>query len=213
MIHSWFLSKLFRQIEFNTTFTHLVYLVHIWNMKVFHCSFKTFPRTPNQSRMHAMNIFCDMEPRLVEGWTWKFKSSKIWKIYSLLLFLPWLIILLNVSGATDQEVGLDFTEQPEDAVALKGSPFLLNCSASTDTGQRQVNITWLKDGQPINDAKHYHVLRNDSLFFKRVVHKPQRSRSDEGIYQCKAQDSYGTIVSRRAHLQVASKYTIFLSRL
>ncbi len=103
-----------------------------------------------------------------------------------------------------------FSEEPQDVVVTKGTSFVWNCSAentdrdSTATAQ-PANITWRKDGVDINDARRY-VLRNASLYFKRVVHRKQRGRSDVGYYECVARNRLGLIVSRKAHLQVASKY-------
>ena len=115
------------------------------------------------------------------------------------------------SGIHSLDLGLVFTEQPQDVVVTKGVSFVWNCSAnntdsdsSTSPPHNIANITWRKDGLEINDARRY-VLRNGSLYFKRVVHRKQRGRSDEGYYECVARNRLGIIVSRKAHLQVASK--------
>ncbi len=103
--------------------------------------------------------------------------------------------------------GLSFTTEPQDVVGVKGSPLLLNCTAS-GPGGAPVNITWLKDGQEVNDARRY-VLRNGSLFFTKVVHRRSRGRdrSDVGVYECLARDRNGTIISRKAKLTCASKFS------
>ncbi len=51
-----------------------------------------------------------------------------------------------------------------------------------------------------------HLLGNGSLYFSTVIHSKSH-RPDEGIYQCVATiDDFGTILSRKAKLQVACKY-------
>ena len=105
--------------------------------------------------------------------------------------------------------GLFFTSEPKDVVAVKNNELLLNCTAASPSGV-PVNITWLKDGQEVNDARRY-VLRNGSLYFKKIVHRKSRGRtvrSDEGFYECLARDRNGTIISRKAKLTCASKYSI-----
>ena len=83
--------------------------------------------------------------------------------------------------------GLYFTSEPQDVVGVKGSELLLNCSATSPAG-KPVNITWLKDGQEVDDTRRS-VLRNGSLHFKKVINR--RSRSDEGYYECLASDQNG----------------------
>ena len=106
--------------------------------------------------------------------------------------------------------GLYFTSEPQDVVGVKGSELLLNCTAASPSGT-PVNITWLKDGQEVNDARRY-VLRNGSLYFKKIVHRKSRGRtdrSDDGYYECLARvDRNGTIISRKAKLTCASKYPV-----
>ena len=51
-----------------------------------------------------------------------------------------------------------------------------------------------------------HLLSNGSLYFSTIIHS-RSDRPDEGIYQCVATvQSFGTILSKKAKLQVACKY-------
>lgn len=55
-----------------------------------------------------------------------------------------------------------------------------------------------------------HLLENGFLKFDYIVHN-RVDRPDEGIFQCVASvDNLGTIVSRKAKLQVACKYICIL---
>lgn len=105
------------------------------------------------------------------------------------------------------ETGLEFLKQPEDVIVVRNSAVLLNCTATGDAAS--VNITWLKDGLLVNDARRS-VLSNGSLYIKRVIAKKQPRRSDEGTYECIARNDIGAIISRKARLQIAGEYLLFL---
>ena len=116
------------------------------------------------------------------------------------------ILLFGLAEHSGLVRGLYFTSEPQDVVGVKGSELLLNCSATSPAG-KPVNITWLKDGQEVDDARRS-VLRNGSLYFKKVINRKSRGRtdrSDEGYYECLASDQNGTIISRKAKLTCASK--------
>ncbi len=118
--------------------------------------------------------------------------------------------------------GLYFTEQPQDAVVVKGSPAQLNCSATTEGGH-PVNITWQRDDEPLENTRNRYVLPGGALYFKKITHRKQRGssersttglieRTDAGVYVCYAKDlnNNGTVASRKAKLTVASKYHFLL---
>ncbi|XP_070536713.1 protogenin B-like [Ptychodera flava] len=115
----------------------------------------------------------------------------------LILFL---LILLSIGAFGAKE--LNFTLEPDDVVVLKGQAFVWNCAAE---GSIPFNITWRKDGQVIKDDDNRNVLRNGSLSFAAIQHKKKKILSDEGTYQCCISSEIGTIVSKSAVLQVASK--------
>jgi len=103
------------------------------------------------------------------------------------------------------EVGLVFTEEPEDIVVTRGSSVIWNCSAVSLFGSRSPpNITWFKNGQVISDNRRV-VLDTGSLYIYRVIHNPRRGQSDEDLYECMATSEFGSILSRPASLQVACK--------
>ncbi|XP_069815011.1 immunoglobulin superfamily DCC subclass member 3 [Dendropsophus ebraccatus] len=100
-----------------------------------------------------------------------------------------------------QSVELAFTEEPSDEVAVPGQPLTLLCSAD---GVQPLTITWRKNGAPLWNEANVFPLPNGSLyipFFR--VHKEDGS-SDQGEYDCVAQNRFGTVVSRKARVQAAA---------
>ncbi|XP_055010719.1 LOW QUALITY PROTEIN: neogenin 1a [Boleophthalmus pectinirostris] len=98
-----------------------------------------------------------------------------------------------------------FTVEPQDVVATRGSPALLNCSAHSGSASAPVRIEWKKDGTFLSPAAddRRQVLPDGSLLFTHVVHS-KHNKPDEGTYQCVAtMDSLGSISSRTARLSVA----------
>uniref|UniRef100_A0A3B4A7N5 Ig-like domain-containing protein n=1 Tax=Periophthalmus magnuspinnatus TaxID=409849 RepID=A0A3B4A7N5_9GOBI len=100
-----------------------------------------------------------------------------------------------------------FTVEPQDVVATRGSPALLNCSAHSGAASSPVRIEWKKDGTFLSPAAddRRQVLPDGSLLFTHVVHS-KHNKPDEGMYQCVAtMDSLGSISSRTARLSVAGQ--------
>lgn len=99
-----------------------------------------------------------------------------------------------------------FTVEPQDTLAVRGNPALLNCSAHSD-GATPARIKWKKDGtfmSLVSDERR-RILPDGSLFFTHITHS-KHNKPDEGIYQCVATiDNLGSISSRTARLSVAGK--------
>lgn len=99
-----------------------------------------------------------------------------------------------------------FTVEPQDTLANRGSPALLNCTVHSDAAV-PARIEWKKDGtfmSLVSDERRQ-VLPDGSLLFLHVVHS-RHNKPDEGIYQCVATiDNLGSISSRTARLSVAGK--------
>uniref|UniRef100_H2L818 Neogenin 1b n=1 Tax=Oryzias latipes TaxID=8090 RepID=H2L818_ORYLA len=97
-----------------------------------------------------------------------------------------------------------FTVEPQDTLAVRGNPALLNCSAHSD-GATPARIKWKKDGtfmSLVSDERR-RILPDGSLFFTHITHS-KHNKPDEGIYQCVATiDNLGSISSRTARLSVA----------
>uniref|UniRef100_A0A8C5MFW8 Immunoglobulin superfamily DCC subclass member 3 n=1 Tax=Leptobrachium leishanense TaxID=445787 RepID=A0A8C5MFW8_9ANUR len=98
--------------------------------------------------------------------------------------------------------------EPSDEVAVPGQPVLLMCSAD---GVQPITITWRKNSAPLWISEHIFPLSNGSLYLT-FFHPPTDDKSsDEGEYDCIAQNRFGSVVSRKARVQAAeiSEFHIF----
>ncbi|XP_062861080.1 protogenin A [Trichomycterus rosablanca] len=95
---------------------------------------------------------------------------------------------------------LFFLKEPSDATILRRDPVVLDCHAQ---GEHPIHIRWLKNKSPLVQSDHVHVLSNGSLFISEAENR-RGEKSDEGSYQCLAQNKYGAILSQKAHLTIAS---------
>ena len=107
-----------------------------------------------------------------------------------------------------------FTVEPKDIVIKRGSSVRFDCSARiaiSGSPRRHrgkshggLDISWLKDGQPLDtETSRFQLLRNGSLRIRKV----KQILKDEGVYQCLAKSTdIGTRASNSARLQVACKY-------
>uniref|UniRef100_A0A668AZ52 Neogenin n=1 Tax=Myripristis murdjan TaxID=586833 RepID=A0A668AZ52_9TELE len=97
-----------------------------------------------------------------------------------------------------------FTVEPQDTLAVRGAPALLNCSAHSDAAT-PARVEWKKDGtfmSLVSDERR-RVLPDGSLLITQVVHS-KHNKPDEGTYQCVATiENLGSISSRTARLSVA----------
>lgn len=93
--------------------------------------------------------------------------------------------------------------EPSDDVAVQEQPLLLYCQVE---GIQPITITWRKNGAVIVDSENAFVLANGSLYVSRFQRIRGDGSSDEGEYDCVAQNHYGLVVSRKARIQAASKY-------
>jgi hypothetical protein len=77
----------------------------------------------------------------------------------------------NVAGIAGQEVTLEFTREPEDVVAVRSKPVILQCAVSS-SAPGPVNISWTHDDRilPLVDTRRY-LLANGSLYIKKVRRK------------------------------------------
>ena len=126
-------------------------------------------------------------------------------------FLKRVLYLFFIVGTACLVFSLDtdvfkFNVEPKNQIALRDESLLFNCAAKF--GDIVPSISWLRDGLELTgeDDGRRVVLSNGSLQFSSVVHT-RSHRPDEGVYQCKATlPDTGTIVSRKATLQVTCKF-------
>uniref|UniRef100_A0A8C3YMY7 Immunoglobulin superfamily DCC subclass member 3 n=1 Tax=Catagonus wagneri TaxID=51154 RepID=A0A8C3YMY7_9CETA len=97
---------------------------------------------------------------------------------------------------------LAFAVEPSDDVAVPGQPVVLGCRVE---GTPPVRVTWRKNGVELPESTHSTVLANGSLMIRHFLPEQGGSPSDEGDYECVAQNRFGLVVSRKARIQAASK--------
>lgn len=93
--------------------------------------------------------------------------------------------------------------EPSDGIAVQEQPLILYCQVE---GIQPITITWRKNGVMIVDSENAFMLANGSLYVSRFQRVRGDGSSDEGEYDCMAQNHYGLVVSRKAKIQAASKY-------
>uniref|UniRef100_A0A4W4DPI8 Protogenin n=1 Tax=Electrophorus electricus TaxID=8005 RepID=A0A4W4DPI8_ELEEL len=87
-----------------------------------------------------------------------------------------------------------------DVIVLRKDAVVLDCRAQ---GEAPVHVRWLKNGSPFAESERAYLLANGSLFISEVENR-RGDQSDEGLYQCLAQNKYGAILSQKARLTIAS---------
>ncbi|XP_045141586.1 immunoglobulin superfamily DCC subclass member 3 [Echinops telfairi] len=96
---------------------------------------------------------------------------------------------------------LAFTVEPSDDVAVPGQPMVLGCKVQ---GTPPVRITWRKNGVELPESSHSTLLTNGSLVIRHFRLDQGGSPSDEGDYECVAQNRFGLVISRKARIQAAT---------
>ena len=79
------------------------------------------------------------------------------------------MIAFFFSGTQEPNLTLHFDQEPQNVVAVRGKPLVLQCAASS-SAPGPVNISWTQEDEPlvlVNDSRR-HILRNGSLYFKKV---------------------------------------------
>ncbi|XP_035114775.1 immunoglobulin superfamily DCC subclass member 3 isoform X5 [Callithrix jacchus] len=118
------------------------------------------------------------------------------------LLLPLLLLLLPApSEGFGHSVELAFAVEPSDDVAVPGQPVVLDCGVE---GTPPVQITWRKNGVELPESTHSTLLANGSLMIRHFRLQRGGSPSDEGDYECVAQNRFGLVVSRKARIQAAT---------
>ncbi|CAG5855571.1 unnamed protein product, partial [Menidia menidia] len=95
---------------------------------------------------------------------------------------------------------LFFVKEPHDATVIRREAVVLDCQAR---GEAPLDMMWLKNGVKLVENERVYLLPNGSLYISEVESR-RGDKSDEGCYQCLAQNKYGTILSQKARLTIAS---------
>lgn len=114
-----------------------------------------------------------------------------------------------VSSGVMCEVELSFTLEPSDIIAVQEQPLMLHCQVN---GLPPITIQWRHNGLLLTQDQHHTTFINGSLLISHFQKTKSDSSSDEGDYECVAQNSFGLVVSRKARIQAASE-SLFLSLL
>ncbi|XP_050800594.1 netrin receptor DCC isoform X2 [Gopherus flavomarginatus] len=130
----------------------------------------------------------------------------VWVPKLAFLLFGFSLISLNLQVTGSQVKGftsLRFLTEPSDAVTMRGSNVLLNCTVESDQGIPV--IKWKKDSVFLNLAvdERRQQMVNGSLLIQSIVHS-RHHKPDEGLYQCEASlEGIGAIISRTAKVTVA----------
>ncbi|XP_048471695.1 immunoglobulin superfamily DCC subclass member 3 [Rhincodon typus] len=100
-----------------------------------------------------------------------------------------------------QSSELTFTLEPSDVVAVEEHPLKLHCQVE---GMQPISKSWRKNGVLLSDSEHISLLANGSLYITKFQKLREDGSSDEGEYDCTAQNHLGLLVSRKAKVQVAT---------
>lgn len=96
---------------------------------------------------------------------------------------------------------LFFIKEPRDVTVMRRDSVILDCQAH---GESPIDVRWLKNGVNVVENERVYLLSNGSLYISEVESR-RGDKSDEGLYQCLAQNKYGAILSQKARLTIASK--------
>uniref|UniRef100_A0A8C5RY95 Ig-like domain-containing protein n=1 Tax=Laticauda laticaudata TaxID=8630 RepID=A0A8C5RY95_LATLA len=113
--------------------------------------------------------------------------------------LPKLMELQRMAKLT-----LAFTIEPSDQIAVQEQPLVLDCQVE---GIQPISITWRKNGMLVAEGMDPMTLANGSLYFSHFQKQKEDGTSDEGEYGCVARNHFGLLVSRKARIQAASKWS------
>ncbi|KAJ7408508.1 hypothetical protein BTVI_59398 [Pitangus sulphuratus] len=111
------------------------------------------------------------------------------------------LLLLVCRGDFGRSSELAFVVEPSDDIAVQEQPLILYCQVE---GIQPITITWRKNGVMIVDSENAFMLANGSLYVSRFQRVRGDGSSDEGEYDCMAQNHYGLVVSRKAKIQAAT---------
>ncbi|KAJ7986003.1 hypothetical protein DPEC_G00346320 [Dallia pectoralis] len=112
------------------------------------------------------------------------------------------ILLITALLGVTSGAELSFTLEPSDIIAVQEQPLMLHCQVD---GIQPITTQWRRSGVPLADSEYHTMFHNGSLLIGRFQKTKSNSSTDEGEYECVAQNSFGLVVSRKARVQAASK--------
>lgn len=112
------------------------------------------------------------------------------------------VLFLSLSAGVLCFSELFFIKEPHDVTVMRRDAVILDCQAH---GESPIDVRWLKNGVKVVENERVYLLSNGSLYISEVESR-RGDKSDEGLYQCLAQNKYGAILSQKARLTIASEY-------
>nr|XP_040019930.1 immunoglobulin superfamily DCC subclass member 3 [Gasterosteus aculeatus aculeatus] len=110
-------------------------------------------------------------------------------------------ILVNALIGVMCEAELSFTLEPSDIIAVQQQPLMLHCQVD---GIPPITTQWRHNGLLLTQDQHHTTFINGSLLIARFQKTKSHGSSDEGDYECMAQNLFGLVVSRKARIQAAT---------
>jgi len=108
-------------------------------------------------------------------------------------------------------VELSCSAGPAKVILEPNQVVVLDCNLAP--AEQVINITWKRNGFPLVEQEHLHVLPNGSLFISsQAVAKDSKysERADaEGNYSCVSHSSLGAVTSQTAAVRFSSKWVLF----
>ncbi|XP_076158000.1 immunoglobulin superfamily DCC subclass member 3 [Alosa pseudoharengus] len=98
---------------------------------------------------------------------------------------------------------LAFLLEPNDVIAVREKPLMLNCQVE---GEGPITVTWRKNGVPVptGPGARARLMPNGTLLIPSFQKRRDGDATDAGDYHCAAQNHFGMLVSRKAHVKLAS---------
>ncbi|XP_056269002.1 immunoglobulin superfamily DCC subclass member 3 [Pseudoliparis swirei] len=110
-------------------------------------------------------------------------------------------ILLNALIGVMCEAELSFKLEPSDIIAVQDQPLMLHCQVD---GIPPITTQWRHNGLPLTQDEQHVAFINGSLLIAHFQKTKSHGSSDEGDYECVAQNLFGLVVSRKARIQAAT---------
>ncbi|XP_006628866.2 immunoglobulin superfamily DCC subclass member 3 isoform X2 [Lepisosteus oculatus] len=110
-------------------------------------------------------------------------------------------LLLSALVGVSAGAELSFTLEPSDVIAVQEQPLMLHCQVD---GIQPITILWRRNGGILLEDGSSGTFANGSLLIGRFQRSKADGSSDEGDYECVAQNHFGLVVSRKAKVQAAT---------
>ncbi|XP_038139804.1 immunoglobulin superfamily DCC subclass member 3 [Cyprinodon tularosa] len=110
-------------------------------------------------------------------------------------------ILLNALIGVGCGAELSFKLEPSDIIAVQEQPLMLHCQVD---GVPPITTQWRHNSLLLTQDQHHLTFINGSLLIAHFQKTKSDGSSDEGDYECMAQNSFGRVVSRKARIQAAT---------